>query len=105
MVRKAPQSERQYGGVYAAVAEAIEAEVGMFSTYTRAGRHIPPVFEEWRARGVLGATLEVPAYLLPRPSRLRLEPGRPMFVAVVSADDRVSFRAETTVETVERLGL
>lgn len=102
MVRAAPQQERRYGGVYRAVAEAIEAELDNH----RVG-HVAsvPIFGQWLTQMRDGCPLEVPAYLLPKWTRPRLEPGRPMQTALVSADDRVVLREETTADTVERLGL
>jgi hypothetical protein len=64
-----------------------------------------PVFDRWLERMRGGLPVEVPAYLLPRSARPRLEAGMPMPVAEVSADDRVVFREESGAETVERLGL
>lgn len=106
MVRKIRDGERigagsdRWAGVYAAVAAAVEAELAA----DEIGRE-PRAYGDWREELVFGASLEVPAYLLPRWARPRLEPGRPMQTALVSADDRVVLREETAADTVERLGL
>ncbi|ORA99828.1 hypothetical protein BST30_23670 [Mycobacterium mantenii] len=88
--------------MYAAVAEAIDEE---FRKLAVLGREPEAVWPRWRAMMAYGATVEVPAFLVPREMRPRLEAGRPMLVARVSADDEISFRVETIAEATERLGL
>ncbi|MCV7380258.1 hypothetical protein BST11_26810 [Mycobacterium alsense] len=89
-------------GVYEAVMEAIETEL---STH-RANKVTPtPIFERWLEQMRARRPVDVPAYLLPKWARPRLEAGRPMQTALVSPDGRVLFRAESAAETVERLGL
>ncbi|MCV7382199.1 hypothetical protein H7K38_26650 [Mycobacterium alsense] len=82
--------------------EAIESGLSNY----RAVRVAPtPIFDRWLELMRARRPVDVPAYLLPKWARPRLEAGEPMQTARVSADDRVVFRPEDAAETVERLGL
>jgi hypothetical protein len=93
---------RPQRGAYAAVRAAIQDDLGI---YRQSRVQCPPVLEEWLAAMSEGREVAVPAHYLPKSARPPLEAGRPMPTAVVSADDRVTFRAETGAELLARLGL
>lgn len=93
---------RPQRGVYEAVRASIQADLANY----RGAYVVPPgALEGWLPAMNDGRAVAIPANYLPDSARPRLAAGQSMPTAVVSPDDRVTFRAETGQELLERLGV
>lgn len=89
-----------YANVYAALASAVEAEIG------RCLLDVPGYWREVLAALRAGEPVDVPVWLLPKPARPPLPAGGPGLRAVVHPDDTITdMRAATAGEWLGDHGL